>query len=116
MGWREADENDGLDAADRARRVGRRAMMTALQVGAKGKRNTNTNSPYELGLYKAGDMLAKLRRELDRAADASFSRHDLIDHAAQMAVENRCSALRKKKPRDRFLECLEQLCLDDVRP
>jgi hypothetical protein len=87
------------------------------------------------GVTTPADMLAKLRRELARVANASFSHENLVDHATNCALtawhitdwvwrrrfvtdqqardhlEASCSSLHHRRKReDRFRECLTQMC------
>lgn len=86
------------------------------------------------GVTTPGDMFAKLQRELDRVADASFKRQELVDHAANFALtawhitdwvwqrrfasdesarlklETGCPGLRNRKRAERFRECVTRMC------
>lgn len=95
------------------------------------KINTTTQV---FGVTTPGDMLAKLQRELDRVANASFFRQELVDHATNCALtawhitdwvwrcrfasdskarhelEASCTGLRWSKRDDRFRECVTRMC------
>ncbi len=96
----------------------------------------NTDRPYAFGIATPRDMLAKLKRELKRVANASFLRDDLVDHGTNCAltawqitdwvwrvrfVDDRpgqdalaasYADLRTKRgrPIDRFKECVTRAC------
>lgn len=96
----------------------------------------NTDRPSAFGIATPRDMLAKLKRELNRVANASFFRDDLVDHGtncaltawqitdwvwrvrfandrtAQDALAASYVDLQTKKGRliDRFKECVTRAC------
>ncbi len=96
----------------------------------------NTESRPAFGIATPRDMLAKLKRELNRVANASFLRDELVDHGtncaltawhitdwawrvrfandrtAQDALAASYAVLRTKRgrPIDRFKECVTRAC------